>query len=75
MWGGGVRAGVQVSRRESCTHIHLDLVRVEILSCKQKKKPFIGNLKNKYEKMGRLERCINSSDVNLNARGVGFIES
>ena len=29
----GVRAGIQVSRRELHTHIHLDYVRVEILSC------------------------------------------
>ena len=31
-----VRAGVQVSMRELHTHIHLDYVRVEILSCKKK---------------------------------------
>ena len=35
MWGA--RAGVQVSRRELHTHIHLDKVKVEILSCIQKK--------------------------------------
>ena len=36
---GGVRTGVQVSRREFHTHIHLDYVRVEILSyIKNKKK-------------------------------------
>ena len=32
------RAGVQVSRRELYTHIHLDYTRVEILSCIRKKK-------------------------------------
>ena len=32
------RARVQVSMRELHTHIHLDYVRVEILSCKKKKK-------------------------------------
>ena len=30
------RAGVQVSRREFHTHIHLDYVRLEILSCIKK---------------------------------------
>ena len=34
MWG--VNAGVQVSRREIHTHMHLDYARVEILSCKKK---------------------------------------
>ena len=34
---GGKKAGVQVSRRELHTHIHLDYVRVEFLSCKKKK--------------------------------------
>ena len=38
MWG--VRAGVQVSRRELHTYIHLDYVRVEFLSCIKKKKNF-----------------------------------
>ena len=33
----GAKAGIQVSRREFYTHIHLDYVRVEILSCKKKK--------------------------------------
>ena len=33
-----VRAGVQVSKRELYTHIHLDYVRVEILSCIKKEK-------------------------------------
>ena len=32
------RAGVQVSKREFRTHIHLDQARVEILSCIKKKK-------------------------------------
>ena len=36
MWG--VRAGVQVSRKELHIHIHLDQARVEILSCIKKKK-------------------------------------
>ena len=35
MWGG-VRAEAQVSRREFRTHIHLDYVRVEIISCIKK---------------------------------------
>ena len=35
---GGVRTEVQVSRREFHTHIHLDYVRVEFLSCIKKKK-------------------------------------
>ena len=34
----GARAEVQVSKREFHTHIHLDYVRVEILSCIIKKK-------------------------------------
>ena len=34
----GTRAGVQVSRGELHTHIHLDYARVEILFCKKKKK-------------------------------------
>ena len=34
----GVRAGVQVTRRELHTYIHLNWVRVEFLSCKKKKK-------------------------------------
>ena len=34
MWG--VRAGIQVSRKELHTHIHLDYVKVEILSCIKK---------------------------------------
>ena len=34
----GVRAEVQVSRRELHTHIHLNYVRVEILFCIKKKK-------------------------------------
>ena len=32
----GARAGVRVSRRELYTHIYLDYVRVEILSCIKK---------------------------------------
>ena len=32
------KVGIQVSRREFYTHIHLDYVRVEILSCKKRKK-------------------------------------
>ena len=36
-----VRAEVQVFRKEFHTHIHLDYVRVEILSCKKKKKKTI----------------------------------
>ena len=35
------RAEVQVFMREFHTHIHLDYVRVEILSCKKKKKSWI----------------------------------
>ena len=34
----GVRAGIQVSRREFHTHIHLDWTRVKLLSCIKKKK-------------------------------------
>ena len=33
----GVRAGLQVSKRELYTHIHLDWAIVEFLSCKKKK--------------------------------------
>ena len=33
VWGVGVRAEVQVSRRELHTHIHIDYVRVEFISC------------------------------------------
>ena len=29
----GERAGVQISKRKLHTHIHLDLVKVEFLSC------------------------------------------
>ena len=36
MWGA--RAGVQVSRSEFHTHIHLDYAKTEILSCIKKKK-------------------------------------
>ena len=36
VWGARVR--VQISKRKLHTHIHLDYVRVEILSCKKKKK-------------------------------------
>ena len=32
------KAGIQVSRREIHTHIHLDWARIEILSCIKKKK-------------------------------------
>ena len=33
LWGVGVRVEVQVFKRELHTHIHLDYVRVEFLSC------------------------------------------
>ena len=36
--GCEVRTGVQVSKRELHTHIHLDYVRVEFLSCINKNK-------------------------------------
>ena len=35
-----VKIGVQVSKRELYTHIHLDYVRIEILSCILKKTYF-----------------------------------
>ena len=38
VWGKGERVGVQVFRREFYIYIHLNYVRVEILSCKKKKK-------------------------------------
>ena len=38
MWRANV--GIQVSRREFHTYIHLDYVRIEILSYKKKKKKF-----------------------------------
>ena len=34
----GARTEIQISKRELHTHIHLDYVRIEILSCKKKKK-------------------------------------
>ena len=34
----GVKTGVQISKKELHTHIYLDYVRVEILSCIKKKK-------------------------------------
>ena len=34
----GARIGIQISKRELYTHIHLDYVRIEILSFKNKKK-------------------------------------
>ena len=37
----GVRVGVQVSRRELHTYIHLDYVRVEFLYCIKKKKKIL----------------------------------
>ena len=37
----GARAGVQVSRRELYTHIHLDYARVKILSCIKKKEDIV----------------------------------
>ena len=36
----GVRVGVQVSKREIYTHIHLDYIKVEILSKKKKNHHF-----------------------------------
>ena len=36
----GARAEIQVSRKELYTHINLDLVRVEFLSCIKKEKAF-----------------------------------
>ena len=39
---GGIRAGVQVSKREFHTHIHLDYVRVKFLYCIIKKKVIVG---------------------------------
>ena len=42
LWGWMARFGIQVSKNEFYTHIHLDYVRVEFLSCiKKKKKNFI----------------------------------
>ena len=38
VWRKGERVGVQVFRREFYIYIHLDYVRVEIISCKKKKK-------------------------------------
>ena len=35
VWRKGERVGVQVSRREFYIYIHLDYVRVEIISCKK----------------------------------------
>ena len=43
---GEARAGVQVSIRKFHTHIHLDYVRIEILSCYKKKKKILMNTKN-----------------------------
>ena len=41
---GGIRVGVQVSKREFHTHIHLDYVRIKFISCiKKKKKLLWGN--------------------------------
>ena len=40
MWGA--KAGVQVSRRELHTHIHLDYARVEFYLVLKKKKKIIG---------------------------------
>ena len=39
---GGIRVGVQVSKREFYTHIHLDYVRIKFISCIKKKKVIVG---------------------------------
>ena len=48
LWAVGVRAEVQVSRREFHTHIYLDYSRVEFLSCIKKKKKKILDGKISY---------------------------
>ena len=47
LWEWRARFGIQVSKNEFYTHIHLDYVRVEFLSCIKKKKLMV--IKNYYK--------------------------